>query len=434
MASETGIRAGKAYVELFADDSKLVAGMKRSENQVRAFGNAAMSVGDATRRTMMQTGEGFNRLATFVGAASAQMGEAAGSLRVVGGALGALQSILMGPIGWISLATGAAMAAVQLLTTKDAIEETTEAIERQKRALAKKADWEGREASGAGAGVLVSEPAAAAEHKWAAARKDLADATRELEDAQDRLTAANAAYLALNKSWREAGVAVEGQDKADAEAAYTDAYDKAQKARALEARRKERAKMLAAREIIPGLLDEMSAAVVEGVAAKVAAEAAKPLAEEPKDIFPDNDFEVRQQNEKRAMQHRLQVGEFVRQQEREIARLKIEGDEKLTKEQKARALLELQQAQQIEDLWLRGPADEEAEAALEKLHAMQLGALGGAQAVGKQTTAGTFSAFAASRMGGSSDQQRIVRANEKQLKVQEDLLKELKARPALALK
>jgi hypothetical protein len=408
--------------------------MKRSENQVRAFGNAAMSVGDATRRTMMQTGEGFNRLATFVGAASAQMGEAAGSLRVVGGALGALQSILMGPIGWISLATGAAMAAVQLLTTKDAIEETTEAIERQKRALAKKADWEGREASGAGAGVLVSEPAAAAEHKWAAARKDLADATRELEDAQDRLTAANAAYLALNKSWREAGVAVEGQDKADAEAAYTDAYDKAQKARALEARRKERAKMLAAREIIPGLLDEMSAAVVEGVAAKVAAEAAKPLAEEPKDIFPDNDFEVRQQNEKRAMQHRLQVGEFVRQQEREIARLKIEGDEKLTKEQKARALLELQQAQQIEDLWLRGPADEEAEAALEKLHAMQLGALGGAQAVGKQTTAGTFSAFAASRMGGSSDQQRIVRANEKQLKVQEDLLKELKARPALALK
>jgi hypothetical protein len=434
MASETGIRAGKAYVELFADNSKLVAGMKRSENQVRAFGNAAMSVGDATRRTMMQTGEGFNRLATFVGAASAQMGEAAGSLRVVGGALGALQSILMGPIGWISLATGAAMAAVQLLTTKDAIEETTEAIERQKRALAKKADWEGREASGAGAGVLVSEPAAAAEHKWAAARKDLADATRELEDAQDRLTAANAAYLALNKSWREAGVAVEGQDKADAEAAYTDAYDKAQKARALEARRKERAKMLAAREIIPGLLDEMSAAVVEGVAAKVAAEAAKPLAEEPKDIFPDNDFEVRQQNEKRAMQHRLQVGEFVRQQEREIARLKIEGDEKLTKEQKARALLELQQAQQIEDLWLRGPADEEAEAALEKLHAMQLGALGGAQAVGKQTTAGTFSAFAASRMGGSSDQQRIVRANEKQLKVQEDLLKELKARPALALK
>ena len=38
MASTQGIRAGRAFVELFADDSKLVRGLRRAEKRLKAFG------------------------------------------------------------------------------------------------------------------------------------------------------------------------------------------------------------------------------------------------------------------------------------------------------------------------------------------------------------------------------------------------------------
>ena len=46
MASSTGsIRAGRAFVELFADDSKLVRGLKRAEKKLEAFGRKVRDIG-----------------------------------------------------------------------------------------------------------------------------------------------------------------------------------------------------------------------------------------------------------------------------------------------------------------------------------------------------------------------------------------------------
>jgi len=43
--STKGVRAGKAYVELYADDSKLVRGFKRAAAKLRAFGSMVSGIG-----------------------------------------------------------------------------------------------------------------------------------------------------------------------------------------------------------------------------------------------------------------------------------------------------------------------------------------------------------------------------------------------------
>jgi hypothetical protein len=45
MAGARGIRAGRAYVELFADDSKLVRGLRRAQQKLRAFGQSITGIG-----------------------------------------------------------------------------------------------------------------------------------------------------------------------------------------------------------------------------------------------------------------------------------------------------------------------------------------------------------------------------------------------------
>ena len=45
MASTQGIRAGRAFVELFADDSKLVRGLRRAEKKLKAFGDSIRNLG-----------------------------------------------------------------------------------------------------------------------------------------------------------------------------------------------------------------------------------------------------------------------------------------------------------------------------------------------------------------------------------------------------
>ena len=59
MALSKGIRAGRAFVELFADDSKLVAGLNRAAARLKAFGASVSAVG--------------MKLATLGGAALAPM-------------------------------------------------------------------------------------------------------------------------------------------------------------------------------------------------------------------------------------------------------------------------------------------------------------------------------------------------------------------------
>ncbi len=44
-ASAQGIRAGRVFVELFADDTKLVRGLRAAERKLKAFGTGLQSVG-----------------------------------------------------------------------------------------------------------------------------------------------------------------------------------------------------------------------------------------------------------------------------------------------------------------------------------------------------------------------------------------------------
>ena len=45
MANTTSIRAGRAFVELFADDTKLVRGLRSAERKLRAFGASISRLG-----------------------------------------------------------------------------------------------------------------------------------------------------------------------------------------------------------------------------------------------------------------------------------------------------------------------------------------------------------------------------------------------------
>jgi len=63
MPSATNIRAGRAFVELFADDTKLVRGLRRAEKRLKAFGSQVRAMG--TR----MVGAGAAILAPLAGAA-----------------------------------------------------------------------------------------------------------------------------------------------------------------------------------------------------------------------------------------------------------------------------------------------------------------------------------------------------------------------------
>ena len=45
MANVGGIRAGRAYVELYADASKLQRSLKAAESRLKSFGDSASSIG-----------------------------------------------------------------------------------------------------------------------------------------------------------------------------------------------------------------------------------------------------------------------------------------------------------------------------------------------------------------------------------------------------
>ena len=45
MPQAGAIRAGRAFVELFADDSKLVRGLKRASAKLKAFGESVRNMG-----------------------------------------------------------------------------------------------------------------------------------------------------------------------------------------------------------------------------------------------------------------------------------------------------------------------------------------------------------------------------------------------------
>jgi len=65
MPSAKGIRAGRAFVELFADDSKLVRGLRRAQKRIKAFGQSIRNLG------LKMAGLGTAILAPLLGAAKA---------------------------------------------------------------------------------------------------------------------------------------------------------------------------------------------------------------------------------------------------------------------------------------------------------------------------------------------------------------------------
>jgi len=65
MPSAKGIRAGRAFVELFADDSKLVRDLRRAEKKLKAFGSSIRNLG------LKMAGLGTAILAPLLGAAKA---------------------------------------------------------------------------------------------------------------------------------------------------------------------------------------------------------------------------------------------------------------------------------------------------------------------------------------------------------------------------
>lgn len=72
MSNTTSIRAGRAFVELFADDTKLVRGLRSAERRLRTFGNGIRTLG----LKMMAIGGAL--LAPLIGSAKAfsKMGDA----------------------------------------------------------------------------------------------------------------------------------------------------------------------------------------------------------------------------------------------------------------------------------------------------------------------------------------------------------------------
>ncbi|MCK4277529.1 MAG: hypothetical protein KAX78_13495 [Phycisphaerae bacterium] len=65
MSSTRGIRAGRAFVELFADDSRLVRGLRAAERKIKAFGAGIRNLG------LKMAGLGTAVLGPMLGAARA---------------------------------------------------------------------------------------------------------------------------------------------------------------------------------------------------------------------------------------------------------------------------------------------------------------------------------------------------------------------------
>jgi len=78
MASARGIRAGAAYVELFADDSRLIRGLSRASRRLKAFGAGVQAMGAGMRDVGMRlVGVGTAMIAPLLGAAKvfSEMGD-----------------------------------------------------------------------------------------------------------------------------------------------------------------------------------------------------------------------------------------------------------------------------------------------------------------------------------------------------------------------
>ncbi len=77
MATSQGIRAAKAYVELLADDSKLVRGLRAAQRQLKAFGAGIGPLGTkmlGVGTAVALVGKAFAILSRMIGALMSPIG------------------------------------------------------------------------------------------------------------------------------------------------------------------------------------------------------------------------------------------------------------------------------------------------------------------------------------------------------------------------
>ena len=121
MATAQGIRAGRAFVELFADDSKLVRGLGAAERKLKAFGDGVRNLG------LKMVGVGSAILAPLAGAAKsfADMGSRMWDMaKRTGVSVEALSAL-----GYAAEQSGAGMEAFENGIRLTELSETTRSLE-----------------------------------------------------------------------------------------------------------------------------------------------------------------------------------------------------------------------------------------------------------------------------------------------------------------
>ena len=183
MATVTGIKAGRAFVELFADDSPLTQNLKQAETKVQAFGTVG---GSAMAYSL---GGGFKTAGNAAKLFGDELAGVAGNIKSISLASNVVGSLLSGPMGWIGLAaTGAVALIANLQKVREVIDYTGQSVKKLAEEM-QNARWPeefGRTADIDSAGKLTFEKsAAAAVAQHAEASRATADAQRDLGVATD---------------------------------------------------------------------------------------------------------------------------------------------------------------------------------------------------------------------------------------------------------
>jgi hypothetical protein len=520
MGNESAVRAGQAYVELYADNSKLVANLNGAKQNVAAFGTQVNAIDGSTKGAFRSLGSTLSKLGKAGSRIlPADFASGAGDMKTMG-MLMKLQALLSGPMGWGALAIGAAMAGFELLKTRKEIDYTSESIKKLNEGMAKLTGEEfvGRKATVLPSGDLeVWKEATTAASQHEKAMGELADADHkkqianaslaeqqanynkllekqeeldsEAEKAQNRLGSGGSGHApSAPKNTAEVMKASDNRRILKQNAVYLEearllaAQADVAWARAAEEERRSAAETdkLAAAELMKLLHEEVAVGLVKeevkayqhrtdkanayvksledeafaigataealvrkkaaeldmteaetatAVAAVRKREAAK--LEESRlalvghyDIFdnPDQVFKLQDEARDRAMKQAKDIADFTVQQNDEAARLEIEMSGK-TKEEKAKALLDLKHQQEQADLWAKGLGGTNAEDALLARQDLESKQLSMQQQAFKQTTSGTFNATMVGRMGSGNYAERTARATEKTAKGIDQLLR-----------
>ena len=131
MASSQAIRAGRAFVELFADDSKLVRGLKGASSKLKAWGGGIRSLGTkvfaagaavltpmlVAVRQFMSTGDALDKMSSRVGASVEFLSALSHAAQIGGTELSAME------VGIRRLQRSAYDATQGTKTTQDAFEQ-----------------------------------------------------------------------------------------------------------------------------------------------------------------------------------------------------------------------------------------------------------------------------------------------------------------------